>query len=46
MELRALDSIHLAAALSLGEEMGAMFTYDRRLAEAARQVGLEVIAPN
>jgi predicted nucleic acid-binding protein len=45
IELRALDAIHLAAALSLGDELGAMFTYDRRLSDAARQSGLEVLAP-
>jgi predicted nucleic acid-binding protein len=45
VELRALDAIHLAAALSLGDELGAIFTYDRRLSDAARQSGLEVLAP-
>lgn len=45
VRLRTLDAIHLAAALSLGDEVGAMFTYDRRLADAARQYGLEVRDP-
>jgi uncharacterized protein len=45
VQLRTLDAIHLAAALSLGDEVGAMFTYDRRLADAARQYGLEILAP-
>ena len=41
--LRSLDAIHLAAALRLGVDVIA--TYDHRLAEAAHQLGLEVIAP-
>jgi predicted nucleic acid-binding protein len=45
VRLRTLDAIHLAAALSLGDEVGAMFTYDGRLADAARQYGLEVREP-
>lgn len=41
--LRTLDAIHLQAALDL--ESDAVLTYDMRLADAAREVGLEVIAP-
>lgn len=44
-ELRSLDAIHLATALSLGEQLGAMVAYDARLAEAARVNGLTVLAP-
>jgi predicted nucleic acid-binding protein len=43
--LRSLDAIHLASALALGAELEALVTYDARLADAARAVGLEVIAP-
>jgi predicted nucleic acid-binding protein len=43
--LRALDAIHLATALALGDELAVFVTYDTRLADAARAVGLEVIAP-
>ncbi len=43
--LRSLDAIHLASALALGSELGAVVTYDSRLADAARAAGLEVIAP-
>ena len=43
--LRSLDAIHLASALSLGSELGAVVTYDARLADAARATGLEVISP-
>ena len=43
--LRALDAIHLATALAIGDELAAFVTYDARLADAARAAGLEVIAP-
>ena len=45
LELRSLDSIHLAAALAVGPDLGVFLTYDRRLAEAAQAVGLAVEAP-
>lgn len=41
--LRTLDALHLEAAIRLNAD--AMLTYDRRLGEAARAVGLDVIAP-
>lgn len=41
--LRTLDALHLEAALRL--DVDAVLTYDHRLGEAARSVGLEVIAP-
>jgi uncharacterized protein len=43
--LRALDAIHLAAALSLGPDLAGMVTYDVRMAEAAERLGLAVEAP-
>lgn len=43
--LRSLDAIHLASALSLGSDLGAMVTYDSRLASAARQAGIKVLSP-
>jgi len=43
--LRSLGAIHLASALALGDELGAVVTYDARLASAARAAGLRVIAP-
>lgn len=42
---RALDAIHLATALELGEGIGAFVTYDDRLAAAARELGLPVVRP-
>jgi predicted nucleic acid-binding protein len=44
-ELRTLDALHLATALSLGEEIGVILTYDDRLAGAARAAGLTVRSP-
>jgi predicted nucleic acid-binding protein len=43
--LRPLDAVHLASALSLGDEGTSLVTYDARLADAARAAGLEVVAP-
>lgn len=43
--LRSLDAIHLASALELGEDLGAFVTYDERLAEAARALGMPVASP-
>ena len=44
--LRALDAIHLATALELGDELTAFVSYDERLSAAARNLGLPVVAPN
>lgn len=43
--LRTLDAIHLASALELGLDLDAFVTYDDRLADAARAVGLPVVRP-
>jgi hypothetical protein len=43
--LRTLDAIHLASALALVPELDAFVTYDDRLAEAARSLGLPVVRP-
>lgn len=43
--MRSLDAVHLAAALSLGDDLEALVTYDDRLAEAARAHGIHVLAP-
>ncbi|HEV8682308.1 MAG TPA: type II toxin-antitoxin system VapC family toxin [Actinomycetota bacterium] len=44
-DLRTLDAIHVATALSLGEDLGAMCAYDARLADAAAATGAKVVAP-
>jgi uncharacterized protein len=41
--LRALDAIHVASALAVGEGLGAMVTFDRRQRKAARHAGLAVV---
>ena len=43
--LRTLDAIHLAAALTLGDELEGIVAYDERLAQAALALGIHVIAP-
>jgi predicted nucleic acid-binding protein len=43
-ELRTLDAIHLAAALT-APELRAFVTYDNRLAEAATATDLAVVSP-
>jgi uncharacterized protein len=43
--LRSLDAIHLAGALSLGRDLAGVVTYDRRMADGARALGLQVVAP-
>ncbi len=43
--LRSLDAIHLAAARTLGGALSEILTYDRRMADAARNLGLAVRAP-
>lgn len=43
--MRSLDALHLAAALSLGDDLDDIVTYDERLAEAAAFHGLVVTAP-
>ncbi|MEO6350846.1 MAG: type II toxin-antitoxin system VapC family toxin [Candidatus Limnocylindrales bacterium] len=45
-ELRALDCIHIAGALSLGDDLAAVLTYDKRMQEAATRHGLQVLAPS
>jgi len=43
--LRSLDAIHLATAMSLGQDLAGIVTYDQRLAEAAISTDVEVWAP-
>jgi predicted nucleic acid-binding protein len=45
-ELRSLDALHLATALSVREEIGVFVTYDERLGAAAAQHGLAVATPS
>jgi len=43
--LRSLDAIHLATALSLGSDLGAVAVYDGPLAAAAADCRIKVVAP-
>jgi predicted nucleic acid-binding protein len=45
-ELRSLDALHLASALSLGDDLGRFYCYDVRLATAGRTLGLDVRQPS
>jgi predicted nucleic acid-binding protein len=42
----ALDAIHVASALSLGDDLAAVATYDVRMQEALTLVNVEVLAPS
>jgi len=44
-ELRSLDALHLATALSVRDEIGLFVTYDERLGAAALDRGLPVSQP-
>lgn len=44
--LRTLDALHLAAALSIADDLDAIATYDDRLEAAARLHGVGVVAPH
>ena len=38
--LRTLDAIHLATAIAVGDDLEAIVSYDERMVEAARLLGL------
>ena len=44
-QLRSLDAVHLAAAQVVGGDLRALVTYDRRMADVARALGLAVETP-
>jgi predicted nucleic acid-binding protein len=44
-ELSVIDAIHLATALTLGDDLGALCTYDARLQDAASTARVGVVAP-
>ena len=43
--LRTLDAIHLATALTLGDDLVAIVTYDDRMTEATRLLGVSTVRP-
>lgn len=44
-DLRSLDAIHIATALSLGDDLGEVVTYDARMKSAAAAHGLAIVSP-
>jgi uncharacterized protein len=44
-EIRSLDAIHLATAQLLGEDLGRVVTYDERMVDAAKHLGLPTASP-
>ncbi len=44
--LRSLDALHLATALSLGDDLGVMIAYDKRLLDIATQHGIPTANPH
>jgi predicted nucleic acid-binding protein len=45
MSLRSLDALHLASALSLGDVLEGLVTYDRRMISAGEKLGVPTISP-
>jgi predicted nucleic acid-binding protein len=43
--VRTLDAIHLASAQVIGDSLAVLLTYDRRMLEVARSIGLPAEAP-
>lgn len=43
--MRTLDAIHLATALALADDLKVLVTYDRRMMEGARLLGLRTVVP-
>jgi predicted nucleic acid-binding protein len=44
--MRSLDAVHIAAAMSLGSDLGVVVTYDERMIAAAELFGLSVEHPS
>ncbi len=44
--LRTLDAIHLATAMAIGDDLEAIVTYDVRMVDAARVMGLSTATPH
>lgn len=44
--VRSLDAIHVATAHQLGAQLRVLITYDTRMADAARELGMVVESPS
>ena len=45
IKLRALDSIHMATALSIKNEIEGVVTYDKEMVKAAESLGFKTLSP-
>jgi predicted nucleic acid-binding protein len=45
-DIRSLDAIHLATARAFGADLARIVTYDERMSNAARALGLAVATPS
>ena len=43
--LRTLDAIHLATAMAIGDDLETVVTYDERMADGARSLGIPSASP-
>ncbi len=44
-DVRSLDAIHLATAHALGSDLSQVISYDERMVEAAKGLGLKTASP-
>jgi uncharacterized protein len=44
-DVRSLDAVHLATAKQLGSDLGQVISYDERMVEAAKRLGLRTASP-
>jgi predicted nucleic acid-binding protein len=44
--LRSLDEIHLATAISISHQIGALISYDQRMISEGQTLGLPVLSPS
>jgi predicted nucleic acid-binding protein len=44
-DLRSLDTLHLATALEIGEDLEGVVTYDERMISAASVADINVVTP-
>ncbi|MGA9596058.1 MAG: hypothetical protein WBV06_07870 [Acidimicrobiia bacterium] len=45
IRLRSLNALHFAAAMEIGDELDALVTYNKRMAEGAAAIDIGGIAP-
>jgi predicted nucleic acid-binding protein len=45
VDLRSLDAIHLTTAAQLGPDLGQVLTYDERMMDAGKRLGLKMASP-